>query len=133
MARLLLPSADSYSATGTTRHLTLTVLDHEQRPLICWAAIGTTTCCSRAVQMWVTSNIVEPHLHSHTSHSSHNSHAHNTHNHNHTAAGEACLKRRSRRRWDWPAVVRACVLPACAVYVVMAWAAVLRREWGACY
>ncbi|PCH34783.1 hypothetical protein WOLCODRAFT_139576 [Wolfiporia cocos MD-104 SS10] len=107
-------------------HLTLTVLNHEQRPALCWAVIGTTTCYSRAIQLWVTSNIgpapepVTP------------------------AAGPAPPLRQSllasasglreewmrlrRRRWDWGEVGRKCVLPAGVVYFVMAWADMLRRE-----
>ena len=60
--------------------------------------------------MWVTSNIVELH----------------------SPSPDGPLKRRSRRKWDWGAVARECVLPASAVYIVMAWMAVLRREWGSC-
>jgi hypothetical protein len=29
-----------------------------QRPLICWTIIGTTTCVSRGIQIWATSNLV---------------------------------------------------------------------------
>lgn len=82
---------------------------------MCWAVIGTTTSCSRAVQMWVTSNIVEPAQCA---------------PHHHAAAD--ALKRRSTRRWDWNAVLRACALPAGVVYFVMAWMLVLRRELGGC-
>lgn len=91
-------------------HLTLTILNHETRPLVCWAAIGTTTCCSRSIQMWVTSNIVEPPSHPNTN------------------TSDVTLKRRYRRKWDWNAVLRECVLPAGLVYFVMAWALVLRHE-----
>ncbi|KAF7986865.1 hypothetical protein HWV62_12598 [Athelia sp. TMB] len=38
-------------------HATLQVLGHAQRPLVCWAVIGTFTCVSRSVQIWVTSNL----------------------------------------------------------------------------
>ncbi|KAF8063263.1 hypothetical protein FPV67DRAFT_234816 [Lyophyllum atratum] len=37
--------------------LTCTILEHEKRPVVVWAAIGTTTCVSRGVQIWVTSNL----------------------------------------------------------------------------
>ncbi|KAG8850836.1 hypothetical protein FRB96_009573 [Tulasnella sp. 330] len=37
--------------------LTMRVLDHDTRPLLCWTVIGTTTCVSKAVQMWATSNL----------------------------------------------------------------------------
>lgn len=97
-------------------HLTLSVLDHERRPLICWAAIGTTTCCSHAVEMWVTSNIVEPpHARDHAN-----------------GAASPELKRRFRRRWDWNAVLHECALPAGVVYFVMAWVLALRHEFGGC-
>ncbi|KAI8995261.1 N-glycosylation protein-domain-containing protein [Trametes punicea] len=67
LIRLLALQAICWPAT----HLTLSVLDHEARPLACWALIGTTTCCSRSVQLWVTSNIVPVALpHAHASHPS---------------------------------------------------------------
>jgi hypothetical protein len=34
-------------------HATLSVLGHTARPAACWAVIGSTTCMSRAVQIWV--------------------------------------------------------------------------------
>ncbi|KAG6839988.1 hypothetical protein C0991_009847 [Blastosporella zonata] len=37
--------------------LTCTILEHGKRPVIVWAVIGTTTCVSRSVQIWVTSNL----------------------------------------------------------------------------
>jgi hypothetical protein len=36
------------------------------------------------------------------------------------------------RRRDWREVGSKCVLPAGALYFVMAWAEVLRREWSGC-
>ena len=96
-------------------HLTLTILNHEVRPLICWAAIGTTTCCSRSIQLWVTSNIVPappppgapPHE-------------------------EELLRKSRRRRWDWALVGVEAALPAGILYFVTAWAVVLRREFMGC-
>jgi len=38
--------------------MTLSVLDVARRPVICWCVVGATTCASRSVQIWVTSNIV---------------------------------------------------------------------------
>ncbi|KAJ3904924.1 hypothetical protein F5879DRAFT_921857 [Lentinula edodes] len=38
-------------------HFTHSLLEHEKRRLIVWAVIGTTTCASRSVQIWVTSNL----------------------------------------------------------------------------
>ncbi|KZT66940.1 hypothetical protein DAEQUDRAFT_674124 [Daedalea quercina L-15889] len=110
-------------------HLTLTLLNHEERPALCWAVIGTTTCYSRSIQLWVTSNIgpapappprisqppsPSPLLRSLLA----------------SASGmrEELIKLR-RRRWDWNEVIRKCVLPAGAIYFVMAWADMLKREW----
>ncbi|KAL5501124.1 hypothetical protein ACEPAH_9511 [Sanghuangporus vaninii] len=42
-------------------HFTLVLFDHTKRPLTCWALIGTTTCLSRSVQLWVTSNLYMGH------------------------------------------------------------------------
>ncbi|KAI0710927.1 N-glycosylation protein-domain-containing protein [Earliella scabrosa] len=117
LIRLLALQAICWPAT----HLTLTILDHEVRPLICWAVIGTTTCCSRSVQLWVTSNIVPaavPHPHGAAGAAAHNE--------------EELLRRGRRRRWDWGEVGVKCALPAGGVYFVMAWAVVLRREFMGC-
>lgn len=38
-------------------HFTLSVLNADKRPAAVWAVVGTTTCVSRAVQIWVTSNL----------------------------------------------------------------------------
>ncbi|TBU45375.1 N-glycosylation protein-domain-containing protein [Dichomitus squalens] len=126
LIRLLALQAICWPAT----HLTLTILSHEDRPLICWAAIGTTTCCSRAIQLWVTSNIV-PIPPSHPSHSSHSSHL----PHSHTPPvqeEEEHMRKGRRRRWDWARVGIQCALPAGIVYAIMAWALVLRREFLGC-
>ncbi|PFH44917.1 hypothetical protein AMATHDRAFT_72117 [Amanita thiersii Skay4041] len=37
--------------------LTLSIFEHQKRPVVVWALIGTTTCMSRSVQIWVTSNL----------------------------------------------------------------------------
>ncbi|RPD53098.1 hypothetical protein L226DRAFT_548601 [Lentinus tigrinus ALCF2SS1-7] len=111
LIRLLALQAICWPAT----HLTLTILNHEVRPLICWAAIGTTTCCSRSIQLWVTSNIVPapppPGAPQHE---------------------EELLRKSRRRRWDWGLVGVEAALPAGLVYFVMAWALVLRREFMGC-
>jgi hypothetical protein len=39
--------------------VTLSVLEVGKRPGVCWAVVGSTTCASRAVVIWVTSNLVE--------------------------------------------------------------------------
>ena len=36
---------------------TLSVFEHEKRPVVVWALIGTMTCASRSVQIWATSNL----------------------------------------------------------------------------
>lgn len=123
-------------------HFTLTLFDHAKRPLICWAIIGTTTSCSRSVQMWVTSNIIvfpQPHHSSHsshTSHSLHSSHASPSSSPLRESSGESGtgalvkekMKMTRKRKWDWGAVGRRCALPAALIYFVMAWVEVLRRE-----
>ncbi|KAF8804173.1 hypothetical protein BYT27DRAFT_7214247 [Phlegmacium glaucopus] len=53
LVRLLALQGICWPAT----HLTLTILEHEKRPVITWALIATTTCMSRSVQIWVTSNL----------------------------------------------------------------------------
>ena len=53
LVRLLALQGICWPAT----HLTLTILEHEKRPVITWAVIATTTCMSRSVQIWVTSNL----------------------------------------------------------------------------
>ena len=100
--------------------ITLAVFEHDRRPVVAWALIGTTTCASRSVQIWVTSNLWWD------------------------GAGEgdrdgAEDKGRGYwrrwggkwggRRWDWKEVSIKCVLPAGVMYFVMAWAEQLRREW----
>ena len=86
-------------------HFTLQLLGHTARPALCWAVVGTTTCWSRSIQLWVTSNIVLAPSH---------------------PEEEA---KWMQRRWDWGVVGRQCALPAGAVYFVMAWAQLLVREW----
>ncbi|KAH7333805.1 hypothetical protein B0J17DRAFT_770936 [Rhizoctonia solani] len=53
LVRLLALQAICWPAT----HITLSVLDVTQRPTACWAVVGTTTCISRAIQLWATSNL----------------------------------------------------------------------------
>ncbi|KAI0028810.1 N-glycosylation protein-domain-containing protein [Vararia minispora EC-137] len=94
-------------------HLTLTILNHAARPAACWAVIGTTTSASRAVQIWVTSNLWWD------------------------GAAEGWRRRQiggrwGGRRWDWGAVGWRCALPVGLCYFVMAWAEVARRELGGC-
>lgn len=90
-------------------HFTLTLFDHAKRPLACWALIGTTTCFSRSVQMWVTSNLWD---------------------------GRHDRPNRSgklgERRWNWARVGLKCVLPAGILYFVTAWAVILKMEGWDC-
>ncbi|KAH8829260.1 N-glycosylation protein-domain-containing protein [Flagelloscypha sp. PMI_526] len=99
---------------------TLLVLDGASRPVTAWAIIGTTTCISRSVQIWVTSNL----WWSKTSPSG-------------TQPGsEGGYWRRvvgggtwGGRRWDWEEVGKKCMFPAGCLYFLMAWIGEIRREW----
>ena len=110
LIRLLALQAICWPAT----HFSLTLIGHEKRPVICWAAIGGFTSCSRAVQLWVTSNLWWE-----TS-----------------SCGESWrLKLGGRwggRRWDWTEVMIKCGVPMGACYFAMAWALALRRELIGC-
>ncbi|KAI4518207.1 hypothetical protein K525DRAFT_250663 [Schizophyllum commune Loenen D] len=113
LVRLLALQSICWPAT----HFTLVVLEHEKRPVITWAVIATTTCCSRSVQLWVTSNLWwEPR--------------------ERMARGQGGKWHRWRggqwggRRWDWREVGLKCMFPAGVLYFVMAWAEQLRREFS---
>ncbi|KAL1731956.1 hypothetical protein EV714DRAFT_283063 [Schizophyllum commune] len=115
LVRLLALQSICWPAT----HFTLVVLEHEKRPVITWAVIATTTCCSRSVQLWVTSNLWwEPK--------------------ERMARGQGGKWHRWRggqwggRRWDWREVGLKCMFPAGVLYFVMAWAEQLRREFSGC-
>ncbi|KAL1665384.1 N-glycosylation protein-domain-containing protein [Schizophyllum commune] len=115
LVRLLALQSICWPAT----HFTLVVLEHEKRPVITWAVIATTTCCSRSVQLWVTSNLWwEPR--------------------ERMARGQGGKWHRWRggqwggRRWDWREVGLKCMFPAGVLYFVMAWAEQLRREFSGC-
>ncbi|KAI0262110.1 N-glycosylation protein-domain-containing protein [Gloeopeniophorella convolvens] len=110
LIRLLALQAICWPAT----HYSLMIIGHEQRPVVCWAAIGSFTSCSRAIQLWVTSNLW-------------------------WEAGSGSegwrLKIGGRwggRRWDWNEVLIKCGVPMGVCYFVMAWAEALRRELGGC-
>ncbi|KAJ7079359.1 N-glycosylation protein-domain-containing protein [Mycena crocata] len=125
LIRLLALQAICWPAT----HLSLTLLNHTVRPAAVWAAIGTTTCMSRSVQIWVTSNLWwEPREASPNGTAAQN---------NGSAQGATGGWRRfggrwGGRRWDWREVGLQCLLPAGVLYFVMAWAEQLRREWADC-
>ncbi|KAF7361446.1 hypothetical protein MSAN_01177700 [Mycena sanguinolenta] len=138
LIRLLALQAICWPAT----HLSLTLLDHTRRPAAVWAAIGTTTCMSRSVQIWVTSNLWWEQREGASLASSS------------TAAGKGGTNTAAQtsapptgagtggwrrfggrwggRRWDWREVAVQCMLPAGVLYFVMAWAEQLRREWSGC-
>ncbi|KAJ7471975.1 N-glycosylation protein-domain-containing protein [Mycena latifolia] len=108
-------------------HLSLTLLNHARRPAAVWAAIGTTTCMSRSVQIWVTSNLWWEPRDAGTGAAAPTQ----------AAPGAAPGWRRfggrwGGRRWDWREVGLQCMLPAGVLYFVMAWAEQLRREWADC-
>lgn len=134
LIRLLALQAICWPAT----HLTLKIFDHDKRPLVCWAAIGTTTCISKAIEMWVTSNLrlhpkdgrgwsvrgvavwVVGELGGRAGNSD-------------VPAGSGLrndsMGNAKGRRWNWNRVLTKCVAPPCAIYVVMAWALLLKREF----
>ncbi|KAG8710973.1 hypothetical protein FRC09_020846 [Ceratobasidium sp. 395] len=101
LVRLLALQAICWPAT----HITLSVLDHDKRPAACWAVVGTTTCVSRAIQLWATSNLGP------------------------IERGQRVIY---GRKWDWGDVALKCALPCALVYFVMAWGAVFNRELGLC-
>ncbi|KZT20677.1 hypothetical protein NEOLEDRAFT_1158524 [Neolentinus lepideus HHB14362 ss-1] len=116
LIRLLALQAICWPAT----HFTLTFVGHIQRPMVCWAVVGTTTAVSRAVVMWVVSNLPG----------------------GAGSSGEDGRRGRrwderlgveglGERRWDWQQVVLKCAFPVGVVYFIMAWAGVLKAElWG---
>lgn len=53
LIRLLALQAICWPAT----HFTLSWLEVGKRPVVCWAVVGSTTCVSRSVQIWVVSNL----------------------------------------------------------------------------
>ncbi|CAE6508031.1 unnamed protein product [Rhizoctonia solani] len=99
LVRLLALQAICWPAT----HVTLSVLDVSQRPTACWAVVGTTTCISRAIQLWATSNLGP------------------------VERGQRVIY---GRKWDWGEVALKCGFPCAMVYMLMAWGSVLNRELG---
>ncbi|OAX32189.1 hypothetical protein K503DRAFT_702421 [Rhizopogon vinicolor AM-OR11-026] len=109
---------------------TLTILDSTLlrwttiRPDVCWAVIGTTTCVSRSIQIWVTSNLLPSDAGTRVSAVPDRLRPHVK------LKGEETRKLVGRR-WDWGVVARVCMLPAGCLYFVMAWVGAWRREtWG---
>lgn len=109
LIRLLALQAICWPAT----EYTLVLFDHERRPVICWAIIGSTTCVSRSIQIWVTSNLWGPSKHR-------------------VDGNDGAGIKWGPRRWDWTEVGITCALPMGVVYFVMAWAEALRRELSGC-
>ncbi|TFK35793.1 N-glycosylation protein-domain-containing protein, partial [Crucibulum laeve] len=109
LVRLLALQGICWPAT----QLGLTLFEHEKRPVVCWAVIGTTTCISRAVQIWVTSNLWW-----------------DRRERSESGAGEHAAPHDAwgGRRWDWREVSVKCVMPVAGVYFVMAWVEQVRRE-----
>ncbi|KAK2463308.1 hypothetical protein APHAL10511_004963 [Amanita phalloides] len=127
--------------------LTLSIFEHEKRPVVVWALIGTTTCMSRSVQIWVTSNLwwdgppgAEEEVASTTAPASAPV-ASARHEGEISAIKDDMAHVRARRgywrrwggkwggrRWDWKEVGSKCLLPASLMYFIMAWAEQLRRE-----
>ncbi|KDN46063.1 hypothetical protein RSAG8_04570, partial [Rhizoctonia solani AG-8 WAC10335] len=99
LVRLLALQAICWPAT----HITLSVLDVSQRPTACWAVVGTTTCISRAIQLWATSNLGP------------------------VERGQRVIY---GRKWDWGEVALKCGFPCAMVYVLMAWGSVFNQELG---
>ncbi|KAF8630556.1 hypothetical protein AX17_005368 [Amanita inopinata Kibby_2008] len=137
--------------------LTLSIFEHEKRPVTVWALIGTTTCTSRSIQIWVTSNLwweTRVGIGSSASDASPDGVDGGVvgrgEGSRDCSAGDVAGvhvngvgKRRGGywrrwgggrwggRRWDWKEVGVKCMLPAGIMYFVMAWAEQLRREWEA--
>lgn len=140
LIRLLALQAICWPAT----QYTLRFVNHDVRPVVCWALIGSTTCFSRAVQIWVVSNLkvvrhgiskvktrTNPHDYDDTDTSEKADLVPRTNSgflHHADSCHDAVTIKWVVRRWDWPLVMRTCVLPAAMVYFVMAWVGELRRE-----
>jgi len=112
--------------------ITLSVFEHAKRPVVVWALIGTTTCASRSVQIWVTSNLWWDGGGGPDSGEGEEGGS-DSGGDSKGAPRRGYWKRWGGkwggRRWDWKEVSIKCVLPAGIMYFVMAWAEQLRREW----
>ncbi|KAN0087741.1 hypothetical protein V8E55_006362 [Tylopilus felleus] len=99
------------------------------RPDICWAVIGTTTCVSRSIQIWVTSNLL---LSTSSGTRTHPTSAVPDRPRPRRSIGGEETRKLTGRKWDWGIVARKCMLPAGCLYVVMAWIGAWRREARGC-
>lgn len=110
---------------------TLNILDSTllrwttMRPDVCWAVIGTTTCISRSIQIWVTSNLLPSDTGTRVSAVPDRLRPHVK------LKGEETRKLVGRR-WDWGVVAKVCMLPAGCLYFVMTWIGAWRREAWDC-
>jgi hypothetical protein len=95
------------------------------RPDVCWAVIGTTTCISRSIQIWVTSNLLPSDTGTRAS-------AIPDHLRPHVKLKGEETRKLVGRRWDWGIVAKVCMLPAGCLYFVMAWIGAWRRETWDC-
>ncbi|EPQ53263.1 hypothetical protein GLOTRDRAFT_111916 [Gloeophyllum trabeum ATCC 11539] len=110
LIRLLALQAICWPAT----HFTLSAIDHIRRPMACWAIVGSTTAVSRAMVMWVVSNLGK-----------------RDGRRGRRWDARLGVEGMGERRWDWGAVGWKCALPVGVVYFIMAWAGVLKTEmWG---
>ena len=132
--RLIALQAICWPAT----HFTLTFFDHGVRPVVCWALIGSTTCVSRSIQIWVTSNLViqdgrgdSPEVQRNRGRRS-RSRNRNRPRTGVTAGVEAVPVVLTKRKWDWVEVGVKCVLPAGILYLVTAWSLMVKEEFWRC-
>jgi len=125
LVRLLALQSICWPAT----HLTLLILSHSKRPTVCWAVIGTTTCISRSIQMWVCSNLAVIRSPEHVP-----PHRKRINRLQYLLMPPAPLPLRSRpRRWDWNRVLFRCGLPLAICYFIMAWGEVAKKEYEGYY
>ncbi|KAF5348243.1 hypothetical protein D9756_010502 [Leucocoprinus leucothites] len=148
LVRLLALQGICWPAT----HLTVNIFEAAKRPAVVWALIGTTTCMSRSIQIWVVSNLP---TNSASSQGISNGAAADTREREKEREKRRAMeaeggkpsssyrgygyvywkkwnKWRRKRRWDWREVSIKCVLPAGILYLVTAWAGEMRRELGGC-
>ncbi|KIJ59486.1 hypothetical protein HYDPIDRAFT_100597 [Hydnomerulius pinastri MD-312] len=129
LIRLLALQAICWPATHFTLDSTL-LRWTTVRPDVCWAVIGTTTCFSRSIQIWVTSNLL-PSSRSRIGISVMPSAIPDRLKPKPKKGNMGDETRKlTGRRWDWGVVARVCMFPAGCLYFVMAWIGAWRREVG---
>ncbi|EKM77255.1 hypothetical protein AGABI1DRAFT_130671 [Agaricus bisporus var. burnettii JB137-S8] len=138
LVRLLALQGICWPAT----QLTVNIFEVSKRPAVVWAVIGTTTCTSRSIQMWVVSNLPTKSASSQglstdaREREKRRGVEAETNRSKTLRVGNTYWKKwnrwRRKRRWDWREVSIRCVLPAGVLYFIMAWASELRRELGGC-